>query len=293
MEPGRAFHPPATSVSVQAIHDAESIAILVRWNDMSAQKSGKNGLSLPVPPEEEEEAAVGAAAGSGGESKGSVFGDEEVAAAPAGQAQTPAAADPFAEPEAAPAGQASEFSDAVAVQIPTQVPTGARKPYFIFGDAQNSVDLWFFDLARPGPLQFTGKGSGDIAANDTGESHGCRELRPGGMVGHFQAASSPKRGRPGLVRTVPADRLLGLGRVLARARQPARSHDLVLHLRRAASGPLGRRANGEDGADHSGPRARRDRLGAVALRLSGQRGDRPETTAGDEHLRSKPGGSCV
>ncbi len=55
MEPGRAFHPPATSVTVQAIYDAESIALLVRWHDMSAEKTGKNGPSLPVPPEEEEE----------------------------------------------------------------------------------------------------------------------------------------------------------------------------------------------------------------------------------------------
>ena len=132
MEPGRAFHPPATSVTVQAIYDTESIAFLVRWHDMSAEKSGKNGPSLPVPPEEEEEPAVGAAAGSGGASKGGVFGEAEVAPAPAGQAQTPA--DPFAEAEAAPAGQPSEFSDAVSIQIPTQAPTGARKPYFIFGD---------------------------------------------------------------------------------------------------------------------------------------------------------------
>ena len=49
MEPGRSFHPPATSVTVQAIYDAESIALLVRWHDMSAQKTGKNGPSLPVP----------------------------------------------------------------------------------------------------------------------------------------------------------------------------------------------------------------------------------------------------
>ena len=57
MEPGRSFHPPATSVTVQAIYDAESIAVLVRWHDMSAEKTTKNGPTLPVPPEEEEEAA--------------------------------------------------------------------------------------------------------------------------------------------------------------------------------------------------------------------------------------------
>jgi mono/diheme cytochrome c family protein len=177
MEPGRAFHPPATSVTVQAIYDAESIALLVRWHDMSAQKTGKNGPSLPVPAEEEEEPAVVAGEGGGASAGGSVFGDAEVAPTPAGQAQTPP--DPFAEPEAAAAGQPAEFSDAVSIQIPSQALTGARKPYFIFGDAQNSVDLWFYDLARPDPLQFTGRGSGDIAPNATGDLTGTASYDQG------------------------------------------------------------------------------------------------------------------
>jgi hypothetical protein len=57
--------------------------------------------------------------------------------------------------------------------------TGARKPYFIFGDAQDSVDLWFFDLARTDPLQFTGKGSADIAPNDTGDITGVASYDQG------------------------------------------------------------------------------------------------------------------
>lgn len=156
-EPGRAFHPPATSVTVQAIYDAESIALLVRWHDMRADQAGKNEPTLPVPPEEEE-------------------GETPVAGAAA--AQTPAEADPFAEAAAAEAPP-SEFSDAVSIQIPTQVPTGARKPYFIFGDAQNSVDLWFYDLARTDPLQFTGRGSADIAPNDTGDLTGVASYDQG------------------------------------------------------------------------------------------------------------------
>ena len=156
MEPGREFHPPTSSVTVQAVYDAESIALLVRWHDMMADKAGKNGPSLPVPPEEEAQAA---------------------APAPAGQPQAPE--DPFAEPAAEPTLAPSEFSDAVAIQIPSQASTGARKPYFIFGDGQNSVDLWFFDLARPEPLQFTGKGSADIAPNDTGEVTGVASYDQG------------------------------------------------------------------------------------------------------------------
>ena len=166
MEPGRAFHPPATSVTVQAIYDAESIALLVRWHDMSAEKTGKNDPTLPVPPEEEESATQGAK-----QTGENPFGDAEVTA-------PQPAADPFAD-ATAPAAPPSEFSDAVSIQIPTQVPTGARKPYFIFGDAQNSVDLWFFDLARPDPLQLTGRGSANIAANDTGDLTGVASYDQG------------------------------------------------------------------------------------------------------------------
>ena len=169
MEPGRQFNPPTTSVTVQAIYDAESMAFLVRWHDMGADKTGKNDPTLPVPPEEE--LVRGPAAG--GTPSGSVFGDQEVAQTP------PAAADPFAEPAATTAAPPSEFSDAVSIQIPTTTPTGARKPYFIFGDPQNSVDLWFFDLARSEPLQFTGRGSADLAPNDTGDVTGVASYDQG------------------------------------------------------------------------------------------------------------------
>ena len=172
MEPGRSFHPPATSVMVQAVYDADSIALLVRWHDMSAEKTGKNGPALPVPTEEEEEGAPSA----GGQ-------------APA----TGQPADPFAEP-AAPAAVASEFSDAVSVQIPSQVPAGARKPYFIFGDGQNSVDVLFFDLARPDPLQFTGKGSANIAPNDTGDVTGVASYDQGEWSVIFKRPLSPTSG---------------------------------------------------------------------------------------------------
>jgi mono/diheme cytochrome c family protein len=174
MESGRAFHSPATSVTVQAVYDAESIAVLVRWHDMSADKTETNGPARPVPPEEEEGASVPAG------------GAQKAAAAPQ-------PADPFAE-QAAPAAPVAEFSDAVAVQIPTQVPAGARKPYFIFGDAQNSVDLWFFDLARPDPVQFTGKGSADVKPNDTGDLTGIASYDQGEWSVIFKR---PRRGTSG------------------------------------------------------------------------------------------------
>jgi cbb3-type cytochrome c oxidase subunit III len=160
MEPGRAFHPPVVSVLVQAIYDANDVAFLVRWNDMSAEKKGVNGPALVVP-REEEEAAQGAAAAAAAET------DEwgEAKATPA------APADPWAEETAPAAGgaAASEFSDAVAIQLPLQLPTGARKPYFLFGDAVNGVDLWFADLARPSADQYAAKGSGAITPLDASD----------------------------------------------------------------------------------------------------------------------------
>jgi hypothetical protein len=76
------------------------------------------------------------------------------------------------------------------------VPTGARKPYFIFGDGQNSVDLWFFDLARPGPLQFTGKGSAEIAPNDTGEVTGVASYDQGEWSVVFKRPRRATSGAP-------------------------------------------------------------------------------------------------
>jgi hypothetical protein len=155
---------------------------------MRAEKTGKNGPSLPVPPEEEESAS-GAAPGAGQPTGTNPFGDAEVA--PAQKTDK----DPFAE-ETPAADQPSEFSDAMAVQIPSVLPTGARKPYFIFGDAQNSVDLWFFDLARPEPLQLTGRGSADIAPNDTGDLTGIANYDQGEWSVIFTRPLRPTSGAP-------------------------------------------------------------------------------------------------
>jgi mono/diheme cytochrome c family protein len=73
MEPGRAFHPAATSVDVQAIYDAESIAILVRWHDIRTDRTGQAGPSLPVPPEEE--AVAKPTAGAAGDTALDPFAD--------------------------------------------------------------------------------------------------------------------------------------------------------------------------------------------------------------------------
>jgi mono/diheme cytochrome c family protein len=192
MEPGREFHPPATSILVQAIYDAESVAVLVRWHDMSAQKTGHNGPSLAVPPEEEEEPAANA-----GTSSSNPFGDQEVKPAQAAQP-----ANPFGE-AAEPAAPPSEFSDAVAIQIPSQAPTGARKPYFLFGDSQNSVDLWFFDLAKEAPTRFTGKGSASVAENtDAGGLTGVATYDQGEWSVMF---TRPRKGNDSMATFTPGE----------------------------------------------------------------------------------------
>jgi hypothetical protein len=183
MEPGREFHPPTPSVTVQSIYDADSIAFLVRWHDMSAEKTGKNSPALKVPIEEED-----AAPGGSQPSDANPFGDVAAAAG-----QPAAAADPFAD-TTAPAAPPSEFSDAVAIQIPSSVPPAARKPYFIFGDGTNSVDLWFFDLARSDPQQFTGKGSGSIDPNDTGDITGAASFDQGEWTAIFKRPLRPTSG---------------------------------------------------------------------------------------------------
>jgi len=176
MEPVRSFHPPAVSMLVQAVYDAESIALRVRWNDISAQTTGRNGPAMPVDAADENDAPPADAADGADAAGDDPWGEETAPAAPA-----PAGGDDvWGEGDAAaPATGASEFSDAVAVQLPLQTPTGARKPYFIFGDAGNAVDLWFMDLARTDPRQFTGKGSQDIAPNDTGDLQAVARFEDG------------------------------------------------------------------------------------------------------------------
>lgn len=159
IEPGRNFHPPTTSVRVEALYNAKEIAIRVRWNDMRAETAGHNSplLEVPDPPadaaaEAEEEDADddiwGEEAAAPEEDEGGFWDEEEAAA-----------------PQAA----GGEFSDAVALQFPTALPAGIRKPYFLFGDAEQPVDLWFVDLARGGAEQFVGRGSASLTPQETDE----------------------------------------------------------------------------------------------------------------------------
>ncbi|RMG68632.1 MAG: hypothetical protein D6715_01730 [Calditrichaeota bacterium] len=61
---------------------------------------------------------------------------------------------------------AGRFCDAVAVQFPSEMPSGQVKPYFLFGDSRHPVDLWFADLGKNTPRLFEGKGSGNLSETD-------------------------------------------------------------------------------------------------------------------------------
>jgi hypothetical protein len=76
-------------------------------------------------------------------------------------AETPKAPDSAATARPAPTLQG--LSDAVAVQIPAHDPTGAAKPYFLFGDRKNPVLLRFADLGAGRMRGFIGKGRGKLA----------------------------------------------------------------------------------------------------------------------------------
>jgi mono/diheme cytochrome c family protein len=162
IQPVREFHPSSNGITVRAVYDESDLAIEVRWHDMRADKTGKNAPDLAVPKDEDAPKDVAPASAAGGE-EGDIWGD---AAAPAAEAK-PAAAeggDFWGEGggEAATAQTGAEFSDAIAVQFPRERPTTIRKPYFLFGDKQASVDLWYFDLARPQPVVYVGHGSDNL-----------------------------------------------------------------------------------------------------------------------------------
>ena len=124
VEPGREFYPGVNGVEVKAVYDQEDIAVMLSWNDMTAETSGSNSLTMDVP----------------------LF--------------DPAMAD------SAAADSAVVYSDAVALLLPSEVQPGIEKPYFMFGDSKNPMDIWYTDLATDNAAVFMGKGIASIEQTD-------------------------------------------------------------------------------------------------------------------------------
>jgi mono/diheme cytochrome c family protein len=162
IQPGRAFHPPLNGVDMRAVYNDTDIAIELRWNDRRADTTGHNGPDLPVPAAED--AGAGAAAKpAAAADAGGVWGDAEAAPEPPAKPAVDAGDDVWGEEAAhAAAPAASEFSDAVAIQFPLEKPASIRKPYFLFGDKDHPVNLWFADLAQQAPALYVGRGSDNL-----------------------------------------------------------------------------------------------------------------------------------
>jgi len=98
----RHFTPTVRDVFVKSVYNDKEVAFLIKWNDPSQSKDGE---PLPV---------VG-----GGESEDDLFGG--------GEEEKPAA---------------TALDDAMAIQFPSKMSEGLKKPYFLMGDDKNSVNLW-------------------------------------------------------------------------------------------------------------------------------------------------------
>ncbi|MEM7357240.1 MAG: c-type cytochrome, partial [Acidobacteriota bacterium] len=196
VEPGRNFYPSVVSVTAQAIHNESEIAFRLTWNDMRAEAGGTNAPDLAVPTWDEHLAETGAGGDTGGDDEGGfwgdevaddegdIWGDDAVEDEPADDGdfwgddavKDDGADDFWGEEDTGGAGAAAgdtpdtEFSDAFALQFPLTKPEGVRQPYFLFGDVQNPVDLWFVDLAKPQTTQrYEGRGSSAITPAEGGD----------------------------------------------------------------------------------------------------------------------------
>ncbi len=54
------------------------------------------------------------------------------------------------------------LSDAVGIQIPSELLEGTAKPYFLYGDPEKSVDLFFYDAAKDAASTYLGKGEANL-----------------------------------------------------------------------------------------------------------------------------------
>ncbi len=142
------------------------------WGEETADESGGEGDFWGEEAEagsgEDEGDFWGEEAAEEGDGEGDFWGDEA--------AEEGGGEDDFwgegEEAEAAPLSGTpdTEFSDAIALQFPLAKLEGVRQPYFMFGDAQNAVDLWFVDLARPeAGRRYEGRGSSAISLAEGGE----------------------------------------------------------------------------------------------------------------------------
>lgn len=169
IEPGRSFYPAANAIQIQAVYNLDEIAFRLVWHDMRAETSGANAPDMAVPSWAEQLAEAGAGSAEddpwGADAADDPWGDdavdEDAADDPWGDdaVDEDSGDDFWGEADDGSSADGSEFSDAVALQFAQQPLEGVRKPYFLYGDAQNPVDLWFADMAKQEAELWTGRGS--------------------------------------------------------------------------------------------------------------------------------------
>ncbi len=175
VEPGRNFYQSINNVDVRAVYNSQEVAFLVEWHDFTMENVGSNSPTMEVPLWDEDN--PGSAAAAGGEEEGGFWGVEEEEEASeediwgADVVEDEGEDDFWGEGDDDAGDAAGDgFSDAIGLQFPSKLPTANRKPYFIFGDTQSSVDFWFVDLAKDAALadQYLGRGSDalDISESD-------------------------------------------------------------------------------------------------------------------------------
>ena len=113
-----------------------------------------------------------------------------------GSRQAQAAQDPFAEADGAGRRSRPSSPTPSRSRFRRRCRRAPASPTSSSATRQNPVDLWFFDLARPDPASVHRQGKRGHRAERHGRCHRCRELRPGRMVGHLQAAPSRQRRAP-------------------------------------------------------------------------------------------------
>ncbi len=134
IEPGREFFPSANAIEVRAVYNHEDIAFMLSWNDMNAEIEGSNAPDIAV--------------------------EKFHLDKPESQEKTFVVED-----------SVKKYSDAVALQIPSDMPAGFKKPYFLYGDKKNTVDLTFLDLAnnKNEVKQYTGYGYDRLSPVDNSD----------------------------------------------------------------------------------------------------------------------------
>jgi len=70
-------------------------------------------------------------------------------------------------------------ADALAVEFPAQLPVGDERPYFVFGDAANPVNLWHWTAATNAIEERTGTGVDSASAQVTQSVQGAASFADG------------------------------------------------------------------------------------------------------------------